>query len=85
MSKVIMGIELEQRKETATDVQSVLTEYGSVIKTRIGLHTAVDEGGDSSEKGLILLEMSNNSEKETKGLEKELSEINGVDIKTMAF
>ena len=85
MSKVIMGIELEQRKETATDVQGVLTQYGSFIKTRIGLHTASDEGGVSSEKGLILLEMSNNAEKETDNLEKELRCIKGVETKTMAF
>lgn len=85
MSKVIMGIELEQRIETAADVQEVLTEHGCAIKTRIGLHSAADEGAGCSEKGLILLEMTNNSQKETKALEKELTSIKGVDVKMMEF
>lgn len=85
MSKVIMGIELGKRLETAADVQEVLTEYGCYIKTRIGLHSASDEGAGCSEKGLILLEMTNGCEKQTEELKRELSEIEEVGVKTMEF
>lgn len=85
MSKVIMGIELEQRKETAADVQEVLTDYGCCIKTRIGLHTAAEEGNVCSEKGLIVLELINNSEKQSNELEDKLTQIHGVHVKKIEF
>jgi formate dehydrogenase alpha subunit len=56
MSKVILGIQLEQRIETATSVQSILTEYGCFITTRIGLHQTAEDS--CSEKGLIILELA---------------------------
>jgi len=85
MSKVIMGIELEQRRQTATDVQEVLTDYGCFIKTRIGLHSASDEGEVCSEKGLIILELTNNSEQQCEELEGKLTEIDGVNVKKIEF
>lgn len=34
----IIGISVSNRKEDALKLQEILTEYGCVIKTRIGLH-----------------------------------------------
>ena len=34
----IIGIKVENRREEASKLQDILTEYGCVIKTRIGLH-----------------------------------------------
>ncbi len=34
----IIGISVDNRREEATKLQDILTEYGCVIKTRIGLH-----------------------------------------------
>ena len=34
----IIGISVSNRKEDAAKLQDILTEYGCVIKTRIGLH-----------------------------------------------
>ena len=34
----IIGISVSNRKEEAAKLQDILTEYGCVIKTRIGLH-----------------------------------------------
>jgi len=52
---VIVAILQENRVETATKVQEVLTEYGCYIRVRLGLHdAAVDE---CSTRGLILLQM----------------------------
>ncbi len=85
MSKVIMGIELEQRRETAANVQEVLTDYGCIIKTRIGLHSTLENQKDCSEKGLIILELTNGSKGESDELKSKLGEIDGVHVKKMEF
>ena len=83
MSKIIMGIQLQQRHETATGVQNLLTKYGCFIKTRLGVHQAAEDS--CSEQGLIILEFMNNAEKEANELEKELNEIKSVIVKKMEF
>ncbi len=83
MSKIIMGISLAQRHETAKEVQELLTKYGCFIKTRLGVHGASEDS--CSEQGLILLEFLNNSDKEAYNLEKELSLASSVVVKKMEF
>ncbi len=36
--KAIIGISVENRREEAQKLQDILTDYGCLIKTRIGLH-----------------------------------------------
>lgn len=55
MDKTIMLIMVGSRRETAVSVQTLLTEYGCSIKTRLGLHTANDSV--CSNDGLIVLEL----------------------------
>jgi hypothetical protein len=55
MHKTIMLIMVGSRRETAVEVQKLLTEYGCSIKTRLGLHTANEN--QCSEDGLIVLEL----------------------------
>ena len=81
--KIIMGIQQEQRVETATAVQSVLTEYGCHIKTRLGLHQTAEDS--CSPKGLIILELSDHVDKEADELEKKLKEIKSIVVKRMEF
>lgn len=83
MSKVIMGVQLEQRIETATSVQDILTEYGCFITTRIGLHQTAEDS--CSEKGLIILELANHAAAEAAEIEKKLAAIKGVTVKKMEF
>lgn len=83
MSKIIMGIQLQQRHETAIGVQNLLTKYGCFIKTRLGVHQA--SADSCSEQGLIILEFMDNADKEAKELEKELTGINSVVVKKMEF
>jgi hypothetical protein len=83
MSKIIMGIQLQQRQETAMNVQDLLTKYGCYINTRLGVHQAATDS--CSEKGLIVLEFIDDADKDAEGLEKELTAINGVLVKTMGF
>lgn len=53
----ILGIKILNRLDNAIDVQSVLTKYGCIINTRIGLHENI--GCECSTSGLILLEIVN--------------------------
>lgn len=58
MEKTIMLIMVGSRRDTAVEVQKLLTEYGCSIKTRLGLHTA--NANQCSEDGLIVLELVGN-------------------------
>lgn len=52
----ILGIKILNRLDNAIDVQSILTKYGCIINTRIGLHE--NTGCDCATSGLILLEIT---------------------------
>ena len=53
--KVILGVLIGKRKETAGLVQKVLTGWGCIIKTRLGLHDGVLD--NCSEEGLLIIEL----------------------------
>lgn len=80
--KRILGILITDRKKEAGEVQKILTQYGSAIKTRLGLHEVGDE--TLSEEGLILLELTG-SQSEMDNLEKKLESIEGTQTKKMDF
>ncbi len=52
--RIIVGILVNHRSGSANEVQDILSKYGCIIKTRLGLHEA---GSDCSDEGLIILEM----------------------------
>ncbi|NLT93969.1 MAG: hypothetical protein GXW85_00250 [Clostridia bacterium] len=83
MAKIIMGIQLENRMETAKKVQDLLTQYGCFIKTRLGVHQTAE--GSCSEKGLIIIEFMNNADKEAQELEEALLKIENTTVKRMKF
>jgi hypothetical protein len=83
MSKIIMGVQLEQRNDTAAFVQDILTEFGCFIQTRIGLHQTARDA--CSPKGLIILELNEGTEGEAAKLEEKLKKISGVSIQKMEF
>ncbi|HOW51185.1 MAG TPA: hypothetical protein PLV42_03960 [bacterium] len=55
MAKNIMLVLVGKRRESAAQVQKLLTDYGCYIKTRLGLHDASESV--CSEDGLIILEL----------------------------
>ncbi|MFH1714997.1 MAG: hypothetical protein ABH857_02240 [Elusimicrobiota bacterium] len=55
MKKDILLILVNKRKETAVNVQKILTEWGCLIKTRLGIHDGILD--DCSNTGLIMLEL----------------------------
>ena len=78
----IMAISQEQRIETATKVQDVLTKHGCYIRVRLGLHDAAIDS--CSPSGLILLQLCGNSD-QLQTLEQELTAIPTVKVKYMTL
>ena len=79
---VILGIHVVDRTQRASDVQSALTEFGTNIKTRLGLHDVHD--GFASPNGLMLIEFVGD-EGQCKSLVGRLAAIKGVEVKQMVF
>ena len=76
----LMGIVIENRRDFAPLVQEILTSFGCIIKSRIGIHEGVDE--ECSNEGFIILTL-NNDDKEIKKLILELENIEGVRVKNV--
>ena len=83
MSKVIMGIQLQERIEKAVKVQGLLSKYGCHITTRVGLHSSPPDS--CSPIGLILLEFVEDAAEAALELERELAEIDEIIVQKMVF
>ena len=77
----IMAIKIMPRGKTAPAVQSILTEYGCIIKTRLGIHEATT--GSCSQTGLILLQLIGDDKEQINSLHDELNNIDGVVAKVL--
>ena len=75
MKKTVVLIMVSSRKESAAKVQQILTGWGCMIKTRLGIHEGVLD--DCTETGLIILEIVGEEEKKAK-MERKLNVIPGV-------
>jgi hypothetical protein len=78
MKKSILIALLRTRSKSAVKFQKVLTKYGCIVKTRLGIHDGV--GGICSDTGLIILELVGDR-KDIGALEKKLNSITGVSAK----
>ena len=79
---VIYGVHVTDRATLVPQVQTLLTQYGCNIKTRIGLHH-VDETV-CSPRGLIILEMFGEMAV-CRELKAKLSTLQGIDVQEMVF
>lgn len=79
--KTILGVRLDNRTQTAVDFQKTLTEFGCIIKTRLGLHDVSDNS--CAPNGLILLEVVD--DEKSNEFETELKKIDGIEIQSMNF
>ena len=77
----IIGIKINNRLENAISVQEILTKYGCLIKTRLGLHE--ENNGKCSPTGLILLEIID--DKAAINIANELCDIDEIEIQQMRF
>lgn len=75
MPKFVLVILLAKRKETAVNVQKILTAWGCLIKTRVGIHDGVLD--DCTNTGLIILELVG-EEKKIKELQRKLGLLSDV-------
>jgi hypothetical protein len=75
----IMAIKIEPRVEIAPTVQAILTKYGCIIQTRLGLHEASKTSCSNS--GLVILNLIHDEKDEIKNLKKELNDLEGVTAK----
>lgn len=77
----IMAVKIEPRVKKAPEVQEVLTKYGCIIQTRIGLHEASQTSCSNS--GLVLLNLIDNQDEEVNKLQKELNNVEGTVAKLL--
>ncbi len=70
----IMLIKVGVRSENAPMVQEILTEYGDVINTRLGMRQA----DDNKSTGLIILRLEPNKENDIKELYEKLNDLHNV-------
>jgi len=80
MRKTVMVVLIGHRHEAASKVQAVLTGWGCLIKTRLGIHEGVQE--DCSENGLLFLDLVGDPDKLNE-LARKLNLIKGVDAQLM--
>jgi hypothetical protein len=78
MEKTILIVLLSHRHSDAVKVQKFLTEYGCIVKTRLGIHDGVL--GKCSDTGLIILELVG-PQKEKKELTRKLKTISKIKVK----
>ena len=60
MKKSVLLILIGKRKEEAVKVQQILTGWGCIIKTRLGIHDGVMD--NCSDEGLLILELHGTDE-----------------------
>lgn len=75
ISKTILLVLVDNRKKTAPLTQEILTDWGCIIKTRLGIHDGVLDNCANS--GLIVLELTGESGKQDE-LRRKLELLEGV-------
>jgi len=78
MKKTVLLILVDKRKKAAINVQKILTGWGCLIKTRLGIHDGVLD--NCSDAGLIICELVGSPSKK-KELTRKLKLVSGVEAK----
>jgi len=79
---VVLGILIGSEVSDIVSFQQLLTKYGNVIRTRLGLHENHYEAPKI--KGLLLLEMVGDSV-EIAAFEQSVQQISGIQVQKMVF
>lgn len=79
---IVVGVHITNRVQHAVHVQEVLTEFGCLIKTRLGLHEA--DSDVCSPNGLLILELLD-KDSEVARFVNAMSAVEGVEVKQMVF
>jgi hypothetical protein len=78
MSKTILLILIGKRKDSALEVQKILTAWGCLIKTRLGIHDGILD--NCSDAGLVILELYGTKDQKEE-VSRKISLIKGVKSK----
>lgn len=78
MKKSVLLVLIGDRKDYAVNVQKVLTGWGCIIKTRLGIHDGVLD--DCSNQGLLMMELAGTQE-QNEELTRKLTLVKGVTAK----
>jgi hypothetical protein len=76
VKKSILLILIGKRNEAAVNVQKILTAWGCIIKTRLGIHDGVLD--NCSDEGLLILELYGSDEQKEE-LSRKVAVIPGVE------
>jgi hypothetical protein len=79
---VILGVHVTNRTQQVAELQAILSQYGCLIKTRLGLHETSKDS--CSKAGVLLLELLDDEE-QVLDLTSELSKIDGVEVASIVF
>ena len=82
MKKSVLLILIGKRQDDAVKVQQILTAWGCIIKTRLGIHDGVME--NCSDAGLLVLELFG-SEEQKQELTRKVAVLPGVSSKLVAL
>lgn len=80
----ILGIHVKNRMGTISIIQPILTKFGCMINTRLGLNNFDETNENWNGSGLILLELTGDQNEYIK-LENELLKLDGIEVKKMIF
>ncbi len=75
MNKTILIILIGKRKDAAVNVQKLLTAWGCLIKTRLGIHDGILD--NCSDQGLLICELYG-TEEQKQELSRKMQLIEGV-------
>ena len=78
MKRTLLLLLVDSRKKSAITVQKILTEWGCMIKTRLGIHDGVLD--KCSDTGLIVMELVGEKDKKEE-LTRKLNVLPGVTAK----
>jgi hypothetical protein len=78
---LILGVHITDRLIHAGQIQEILTQFGKIIRTRLGLHD-IQSGG--SPNGVLLLECAGD-EAAFNELAAALGKVDGVEVKKIVF
>ena len=75
MEKTLLLVLIGKRKDAAVNVQKILTAWGCIIKTRLGIHDGILD--NCSDAGLVILELYGTKEQKDE-LARKIAVIPGV-------
>ena len=78
MTKTVLLILIGKRRDEAVKVQQILTAWGCIIKTRLGIHDGVLE--NCTDEGLLILEL-HGSDEQKQELARKVEVLDGVHSK----